>query len=244
MPKPDPETHLLTAALDATGGRAPRAGVDRPGGRRGRRSGGGAHAVGLHPPLRRVPGGVQPNAGGAGAEPAGGAGVEQPQGLPGRDGRRRGCRWCPRRLVRAGRARPTRRRRPSWRWWSSPRSPAARGGRSDSSRGDPAAAAHLAELAAEGDTLVQPYVASVAERGERSLIFLGGGFSHAVDKVPAPATTACRRSTAAVTARTAHGRRAASGRARAGGGPAGGLLYARVDMVEGPATARRSWSWS
>ncbi|HYI36463.1 MAG TPA: hypothetical protein VEX39_07660, partial [Thermoleophilaceae bacterium] len=31
--------------------------------------------------------------------------------------------------------------------------------------GDPAAAAHLAELVAAGDALVQPYVASVAERG-------------------------------------------------------------------------------
>ena len=51
--------------------------------------------------------------------------------------------------------------------------------------GDPEAAAHLAALVADRDALVQPYVASVAEGGERSLIFFGGRFSHAVDKVPA-----------------------------------------------------------
>ncbi len=66
--------------------------------------------------------------------------------------------------------------------------------------GDAAAVAHLAELVADGDALVQPYVASVAERGERSLIFFGGEFSHAVDKVPRQATTACRRCTAGATA--------------------------------------------
>jgi glutathione synthase/RimK-type ligase-like ATP-grasp enzyme len=50
---------------------------------------------------------------------------------------------------------------------------------------DPAASAHLAELTARGDALVQPLAASVLTRGEISLIFFGGEFSHAVRKVPA-----------------------------------------------------------
>ena len=37
---------------------------------------------------------------------------------------------------------------------------------------------------AAGDALVQPYVASVAGRGETSLVFAGDSFSHAVRKVP------------------------------------------------------------
>ncbi|MEP6980325.1 MAG: hypothetical protein ABJA16_06135 [Nakamurella sp.] len=50
--------------------------------------------------------------------------------------------------------------------------------------GDPAAATHLDELWTRGDVLLQPFVAEVAD-GERSLIYLGGRFSHAVRKVPA-----------------------------------------------------------
>jgi len=51
---------------------------------------------------------------------------------------------------------------------------------------DPAAAQPaLDALLARGDVLVQPFVASVAE-GELSLVLIGGRFSHAVRKVPAP----------------------------------------------------------
>jgi glutathione synthase/RimK-type ligase-like ATP-grasp enzyme len=49
---------------------------------------------------------------------------------------------------------------------------------------DPAAAEHLAALIEVGDALVQPFEASVAE-GERSLLYLGGTFSHAIRKIPA-----------------------------------------------------------
>lgn len=49
---------------------------------------------------------------------------------------------------------------------------------------DPAAAAHLATLLDRGAVLLQPYMPQV-QTGERSLIFLGGTFSHAVHKVPA-----------------------------------------------------------
>jgi glutathione synthase/RimK-type ligase-like ATP-grasp enzyme len=52
------------------------------------------------------------------------------------------------------------------------------------SAGAPAAAAHLAELLSCGDALVQAFEPSVHD-GERSLIYLGGQYSHAVRKVPA-----------------------------------------------------------
>jgi hypothetical protein len=48
--------------------------------------------------------------------------------------------------------------------------------------GDPAAAAHLAALTAHGAALVQPYVASVDDHGERSLVWIAGELSHAVRK--------------------------------------------------------------
>jgi glutathione synthase/RimK-type ligase-like ATP-grasp enzyme len=47
------------------------------------------------------------------------------------------------------------------------------------------AATHLAELASEGDVLVQPLIRSVLGRGESSLIYFGGQFSHAIRKLPA-----------------------------------------------------------
>lgn len=50
---------------------------------------------------------------------------------------------------------------------------------------DPACIAHLAALLAEGDVLVQPFIESVAAQGEVSLIYFGGAFSHAIRKQPA-----------------------------------------------------------
>lgn len=51
--------------------------------------------------------------------------------------------------------------------------------------GDPAAATHVAELHAAGQTvMVQPYVEEVDDRGETSLIYVSGEFSHAVRKEP------------------------------------------------------------
>ena len=51
---------------------------------------------------------------------------------------------------------------------------------------DPACLAHLDQLVAEGDVMAQPFVASVAEAGEVSLVYFGGRFSHAIRKQPAP----------------------------------------------------------
>ncbi len=49
---------------------------------------------------------------------------------------------------------------------------------------DPAAQAHLATLTARGAALVQPYVASVEDYGERSLVWIDGELSHAIGKRP------------------------------------------------------------
>ena len=45
--------------------------------------------------------------------------------------------------------------------------------------------AHLARLLRAGDALVQPFLETGRELGERSLVFLGGTFSHAVEHPPA-----------------------------------------------------------
>lgn len=47
------------------------------------------------------------------------------------------------------------------------------------------AEAHLRKLAAEGEVLVQPFLRRIATEGERSLLYFGGRFSHAVRKRPA-----------------------------------------------------------
>lgn len=49
---------------------------------------------------------------------------------------------------------------------------------------DAGLAAHLARLALSGDVLVQPFVSSVVDRGETSLVFAGPDLSHSVRKVP------------------------------------------------------------
>jgi glutathione synthase/RimK-type ligase-like ATP-grasp enzyme len=50
--------------------------------------------------------------------------------------------------------------------------------------GDPAASTHLAELTARGAALVQPYVDSVEDYGERSLVWIDGEVTHAIRKTP------------------------------------------------------------
>jgi len=50
--------------------------------------------------------------------------------------------------------------------------------------GDPAALAHLASITAHGAALVQPYLASVDEHGERALVWIDGALSHAIRKTP------------------------------------------------------------
>ena len=97
--------------------------------------------------------------------------------------------------------------------------------------GGAAAARHLRALARREDTVVQPFVAAVLARGELSLVYLGGRFSHAVRKTAAAGdwrvqsdfggTTRAVEPAAAV-------RAAADAAVRAA--PAG--VYARVDVLE------------
>jgi glutathione synthase/RimK-type ligase-like ATP-grasp enzyme len=62
--------------------------------------------------------------------------------------------------------------------------PAVGAGARNAIRTDDASVAqsHVDAIAAHGDAMIQPYLASVEARGERSLVFLGGTFSHAVRK--------------------------------------------------------------
>jgi glutathione synthase/RimK-type ligase-like ATP-grasp enzyme len=47
-----------------------------------------------------------------------------------------------------------------------------------------AAAAHVAEWSARGDVLIQPYLTSVEDYGERSMVWIDGELSHAIRKSP------------------------------------------------------------
>ena len=94
-----------------------------------------------------------------------------------------------------------------------------------------AALAHLRSLLAEGDVLVQPYLPSIADEGEISLIYFAGEFSHAVCKRPQAGDFRVQDmyggSVAAVVADAA----AQSLASRALALAPGDLLYARVDLV-------------
>jgi glutathione synthase/RimK-type ligase-like ATP-grasp enzyme len=90
---------------------------------------------------------------------------------------------------------------------------------------DPAAARHLAALTARGAALVQPYVDSVDDYGERSLVWIDGALSHAVRKTPRFAGDPER---IGGPFEIADDERAI---ALAALGPYGDLLYGRVDMA-------------
>jgi glutathione synthase/RimK-type ligase-like ATP-grasp enzyme len=99
-------------------------------------------------------------------------------------------------------------------------------------RESPAAAEHLATLLSDQDVLVQPFIESV-KYGERSLIFFGGTYSHAVRKVPADGDfrvqvnhggSNTRHTATAIEI-------AAAERALAAVPDADELAYARVDLV-------------
>jgi glutathione synthase/RimK-type ligase-like ATP-grasp enzyme len=94
---------------------------------------------------------------------------------------------------------------------------------------DPEGERHLARLAADGDVLVQPYLQTVEERGERALVCVDGVLTHAVRKAPRFAGHAERvEGPVAVEP----GERAVAQAALDHAGE--GLLYGRVDLVDGP----------
>jgi glutathione synthase/RimK-type ligase-like ATP-grasp enzyme len=99
--------------------------------------------------------------------------------------------------------------------------------------GSPAAAGHLTAMLSTTDALVQPFQPEVLA-GERSLIFLGGTYSHAVRKTPVDGDFRVQeryggsnRVHAASAAEVAVARAAM---AEVPGGAAA-LLYARVDLI-------------
>jgi hypothetical protein len=92
-----------------------------------------------------------------------------------------------------------------------------------------AATARVAELAAEGEVMVQPYLRAFETEGERSYIFFDGAFSHAVRRPPT--LRSAPRGFAEPHAFTPENRAElalAEGVLEATGRP---LLYARVDVA-------------
>ena len=93
-------------------------------------------------------------------------------------------------------------------------------------RGESARArAHLASLTATGAALVQPYVASVEDYGERSIVMIDGELSHAIRKSPRFAGDSEKIDGPFPIAEDEH---AVAAAALAGYGD---LLYARVDLA-------------
>lgn len=87
--------------------------------------------------------------------------------------------------------------------------------------------AHLDRLIAAHDVLVQPYLESVAEHGERALVFFDGRFSHAVRKKPFDTKLAIDAGSPRV---DASDQEVAVARAAIDAAP-GKTLYARVDLL-------------
>lgn len=120
--------------------------------------------------------------------------------------------------------------------------PSVSAGARDTARYGPAEVAqarrHIAELLAAGRTvMVQPYVPSVDARGETSLVYLNGTYSHAVRRGPIllrGAGTTRRPSTTNVRPRvpTAAERSTSDAALAAVMDRFGTPLYARVDLVE------------
>jgi glutathione synthase/RimK-type ligase-like ATP-grasp enzyme len=96
----------------------------------------------------------------------------------------------------------------------------------------PETLAHLRELTAAGDAMVQPFVESVVTRGETSVLLFGGAHSHTVRKVPAEGDF---RVQTVYGAQTVQVEPTAAELALAGAALAavpGEVTYARVDLVE------------
>ncbi|WP_029135510.1 ATP-grasp domain-containing protein [Nakamurella lactea] len=100
------------------------------------------------------------------------------------------------------------------------------------SPGQTGANRHLTTLLADGDVLVQPLI-DLSEQGERSLLYLGGVYSHTIRKVPAAGDFRVQVNHGGVEqtdAATEH-ELAVAARALAAVPYPDDLLYARVDLV-------------
>jgi len=92
---------------------------------------------------------------------------------------------------------------------------------------------HLAALAADGDVLVQRYLPSVEDYGERALVWIDGHLTHAVRKSPRfeGQHEAVSGDAVPISAAESALARAALGVVREP------MLYARIDVAPGPAGA-------
>ncbi len=90
------------------------------------------------------------------------------------------------------------------------------------------AAAPLPEILEDEEMLVQPYLTEVERSGERSLVFLGGRYSHAFLRAPKLAASPSALLEGAPARPTEAERHAAEEVVRAAPGP---TVYARVDLV-------------
>jgi glutathione synthase/RimK-type ligase-like ATP-grasp enzyme len=95
-------------------------------------------------------------------------------------------------------------------------------------RDDPEGAALLDRIRANGVAMVQPYLASVEDYGERSLLFAGGVHTHAVRRNPALSTHGEERYDARLVDATGEELDLAYAVLAAAPEP---VLYARVDLV-------------
>lgn len=92
---------------------------------------------------------------------------------------------------------------------------------------------HLRALAADRDVLVQRYLPSVEEYGERSLIWIDGAITHAIRKTPRFEGDAESVSPVAMDIATAEAALAEQALAAAMDMTGSSLLYARADMAPG-----------
>jgi glutathione synthase/RimK-type ligase-like ATP-grasp enzyme len=116
--------------------------------------------------------------------------------------------------------------------------PAVGGGAKGAGRfapGDPAGSEHLAGLLEHGDALVQPYVEEIARKGEQSLIFFAGRLSHAVSKTAAEGDYRIQMTHGGALAEHDPTAGELDLAARALAAVGADLLYARIDMVTTPA---------
>lgn len=101
--------------------------------------------------------------------------------------------------------------------------------------GDPAALrAAVERLVATRDVFVQAFVPEVQTRGETSLVFLDGGYSHSVLKRPRPGEFRVQEEHGGSRARVEPGEQARREAERLVAGLPATPLYARVDGVETP----------
>ena len=97
---------------------------------------------------------------------------------------------------------------------------------------DPAALEHLAGLTAAGDAMVQPFVPAVVDRGESSLLYFGGVYSHTVRKVPAAGDFRVQAYHGAQTRAVEPTAAELAVAERALAAVPGEVTYARVDLVD------------